>query len=209
MELGTANRILAAAEAEFAAVGYAPARLADIAARTGIRRPSLLYHFESKERLYRSVVERAFDQLGAELAASMRLGTAFELRLDALVGAFAAFLELRPGLAPIIVRELVDDPRHEEDASRRGGGYGRTILLERVGPLLDLVEAFIRDDGAELIRPALPIRAALVQVVSDVLLKSAAGSLRTPLWGTGEHAQTLARVLFLRDPSLPIRAQQA
>lgn len=202
IELSTAERILAAAEAEFAAVGYAPARLADIAARAGIRRPSLLYHFASKELLYRAVVERAFDQLGAELGASMRLTTGFELRLDALVGAFVGFLGLRPGLAPIIVRELIDDPQHDEDASRRGGGHGRTIMLERVAPLLDLVEAFIREGGSELIRPGLPIRAAVVQIAGDLLLRSAAGSLRTPLWGPGEHARALARVLLFRDPSL-------
>ena len=202
LEPSTAERILEAAEAEFAAVGYAPARLADIAARAGIRRPSLLYHFASKELLYRAVVERAFDELGAELIGSMRLATGFEGRLDALIAGFAAFLELRPGLAPIIVRELIDDPKHDADASRRGGGHGRTIMLERVAPLLDMVEAFIRDGGSALLRPKLPIRAAVVQIAGDLLLRRAAGSLRTPLWGPGEHARMLARIVLFRDPTL-------
>src|SRR5690606_9019716 len=155
--LSTAERILQAAEGEFAAVGYAPARLADIAARAGIRRPSLLYHFASKELLYRAVVERAFDQLGASLMGSMRLDSDFEARLDAVVVAVTSFLDARPSLAPIIVRELIDDPEHDQDTSRRGGGHGRTIMLERVVPLLDLVERFIRDGGADRIRSALPI----------------------------------------------------
>lgn len=200
-DASTAERILAAAEREFAAVGYAPARLADIAARAGIRRPSLLYHFASKELLYRAVVERAFDRLGAELIRSMALAGDFEARLDALVGTFAGFLDAHPTLAPIVVRELIDDPEHDDDASRRGGGPGRAIMLERVAPLLGSVEGFIRGAGSTLLRPDLPVRAAVVQVAGDLLLRSAAGSLRSPLWGPGDHARTLARALFFRDPA--------
>jgi len=198
----TAERILDAAEREFAAVGFAPARLADIAERAGIRRPSLLYHFESKEQLYRAAVERAFDQLGAELLRSMALAGDFEARLDALVGAFARFLDARPTLAPIIVRELIDDAEHDEDTRRRGGGPGRAIMLEQVAPLLGTVETFVREAGSERLRAGLPIRAAIVQVAGDLLLRSAAGGLRAPLWGSGDHAKLLARVLFLADPDL-------
>jgi AcrR family transcriptional regulator len=202
----TAERILAAAEFEFAAVGYASARLADIGERAGIRRPSLLYHFASKELLYQAVVERAFDQLGAELVRSMALAGEFEARLDALVDAFASFLDARPSLAPIIVRELIDDPEHDADAGRRGGGPGRAIMLERVAPLLGTVEAFIRAAGSSALRPGLPIRAAVVQVAGDLLLRSAAGSLRTPLWGAGDHARALARILFFPAQPTPASA---
>jgi AcrR family transcriptional regulator len=194
----TTARILAAAESEFAAVGYVPARLADIAERAGIRRPSLLYHFASKELLYRAVVERAFVQLGAELLRSMALVGEFEGRIDALVGAFAQFLDARPTLAPIIVRELIDDSDHD-DARRRGGGPGRAIMLEQVVPLLGTIEAFIASAGSDRLRPNLPIRAALVQVAGDLLLRSAAGQLRGPLWGPGDHAKLLARILLFRD----------
>jgi AcrR family transcriptional regulator len=193
----TVERILEAAEREFAALGFAPARLADIAERAGIRRPSLLYHFESKELLYRTVVERAFDQLGAELLRSMALVGEFEARLDALVGAFADFLDRRPTLAPIIVRELIDAPEHDDESGRGGGGPGRAIMLERVAPLLGTVEAFVRSAGGSRLRPDLPIRAAIVQIAGDLLLRSAAGSLRVPLWGPGDHAKQLARSLFL------------
>ena len=197
----TLERILDAAEHEFAAVGYAPARLSDIAGRAGIRRPSLLYHFASKGQLYQAVVERVFDHLAASLGEAMaREAASFEEQLDGVVRTFAAFLDARPTLAPIIVRELIDAPVHGEDAARRGGDHGRTILLERVVPLLGQVETFIRHGGAARLRPGLPVRAALADVAAGLLIRSAAGSLREPIWGPGDHALTVARALLFRDP---------
>lgn len=202
-DLGTADRVLDAAEREFAAVGYAPARLADIGARAGIRRPSLLYHFPSKELLYRAVVERAFDRLGAALERFMSGEEEFEQQLESVVRAFVEFLDAHPSLAPIVVRELIDDPTHDPDTARRGGSVGRTIILERMVPLLTLVEAFIRTRGHEHLRPNLPVRAALVQVAANLLMYSAAGSLAQPLWGSDHHALTLTKMLILqpRQPS--------
>ncbi|MCA9700932.1 MAG: TetR/AcrR family transcriptional regulator [Myxococcales bacterium] len=194
-ELSTPERILAAAEREFAAVGFAPARLADIAARAGIRRPSLLYHFPSKEVLYRAVVERAFDQLGAALTRSMNIEGSFADRVDAVVREFARFLDERPSLAPIIIREIIDDPDHGDDPSRRGGAHGQVILLERVVPLLDLIEQFIRSGGGELLRPGLAVRAVIVEIAANLLMRSAAGRLRTPLWGPEDPALVHAHLL--------------
>ena len=198
-ELSTPERILAAAEREFAAVGFAPARLADIAARAGIRRPSLLYHFPSKEVLYRAVVERAFDQLGAALTRSMNIEGSFADRVDAVVREFARFLDERPSLAPIIIREIIDDPDHGDDPGRRGGAHGQVILLERVVPLLDLIEQFIRSGGGELLRPGLAVRAVIVEIAANLLMRSAAGRLRTPLWGPEDPALVHAHLLFFGE----------
>ena len=79
-------------------------------------------------------------------------------------------------------------------------GPGRDILLRQVVPLLGLVETFLTVEGRGRLRPGLPVRAAIMQTVSDILLTSAAGSLREPLWGERDHAWSLARLLFLNDP---------
>ena len=103
----THERILRAAEKEFGAHGFERTRLEDIAKLAGIRRPSLLYHFKSKDKLYSEIVHRAFDSLRQSLVARMRKGE-FTDQVDNLVEALTDFVQLNPSFAPIVLREIID-----------------------------------------------------------------------------------------------------
>jgi len=176
----------AAAEA-FAKQGHA-ARLADIAASVGIRRPSLLYHFPTKEKLYAAVVDRAFAQLGEVLGEAMRPGDEFRVRLDRILGVFIRFIDDHAGLARILLRELL-----------AADGPGRAIVVGRVAPLLAIVERFVQRDGRGIVRPGLPVRGAILQIASSVVLRASSGELAPLLWGEVDPTYALAHTLFFPD----------
>lgn len=184
-QTATPERLLDAAEQAFAQHGLRGARLEDIAAAAGIRRPSLLYHYPSKHDLYGAVVRRTFERLGAALLQAMVGPPDFAARFDAVVACYADFLAEHPAQARILVWELLD-----------GQGPGREILLDQVVPLLDLVERFVRIEGRGDVRRGLPVRAAIVQVASDIVLRSAAAEFKSALWGDADHTRELARALF-------------
>jgi AcrR family transcriptional regulator len=186
----TPERLLEAALAEFAAVGFAEAKLADIAARAGITRPSLLYHFRTKEDLYEATVNRSFTRLAAALAEAMTGSSPFVDRFRAIVRRYVDFVANEPAVARIVLRELLE-----------GTGPGARILVEHVAPLVDTVDRFVRIQGGSLVKKGVPVRAAILQIASDVMLRAAAGPLRDPLWGPEDHALTLAEHLVLAQPS--------
>lgn len=184
----TPERILEAALAEFAAAGFERAKLADIAARAGITRPSLLYHFATKEELYARAVERCFGALARALSAAIAEPAPFVERLRTTLDRYVEFVESEPAVARIVLRELLD-----------GGGPGAEILLHQVAPLVDLVERFVRVSGHGFVRRDVPVRAAILQIAADALVRAAAGVFRTPLWGEGDHARALGERLLLEE----------
>jgi TetR/AcrR family transcriptional regulator len=184
----TKQRVLRAAAEEFAARGVLGARLESIARKVGIRRPSLLHHFGTREELYRAVVRDVFDTLARELVATLVAQGSFGDRVEATARRFEAVLAAQPTIAPLIVRELLD---------RRG--FGARVLEREIVPLLKTLERVARRDAKGSLRPGVPFRAALVQVAGNLLLESATGELRRSIWGPGRHASRLARSLFVRE----------
>lgn len=95
-----------AAREEFAAEGYAGATLEAISARLGIRRPSLLHHFPSKEALYAEALHSVLAELAEVLAHAIRPGE-FHEQLDALSEGLTVYLAGHPEAAGLLLAELV------------------------------------------------------------------------------------------------------
>jgi AcrR family transcriptional regulator len=55
---GTKSRVLKSAEQLFAGRGFSGTSLAEISRASGISQGLILYHFKSKQQLYRQVVEK-------------------------------------------------------------------------------------------------------------------------------------------------------
>jgi AcrR family transcriptional regulator len=76
------QEILDAALAEFAARGFAAARMDDIAARAGVTKGTVYLYFQSKEDLFKSLVR---ESIGAAIEARMADARSFEGRSSELL----------------------------------------------------------------------------------------------------------------------------
>ena len=186
----TVDRILEAAEKAFGTHGYSNTRLEDIAKTAGIRRPSLLYHFSTKQSLYEAVVVRLFMSLLAALSAAIEQTDVDNARITALMDTLLQFLDDRPAFSPIVLREMID-----------GAGPGRTLMTDQVVPVLDQVEAWLRASVEDRAPADFDVRGAIVQVTINALVRDSSGPLRGPIWGEAPPQHTLLNRLFFLDPS--------
>jgi AcrR family transcriptional regulator len=67
--------ILRGAADAFAHTGFANTSMEDVAAACGVTKLIVYRHFETKEELYRAILQRVFDRLGEELTAGLSRAT--------------------------------------------------------------------------------------------------------------------------------------
>lgn len=110
-KLDVAAQILRQATRLFAARGFVGASLHDIAQAVGIRKPSLLYHFHSKEDLRRRVLEQMLAHWSEVIPRILQASASGEAQFDAIAQETIRFFSEDPDRARVLLRELLDRPQ--------------------------------------------------------------------------------------------------
>jgi TetR/AcrR family transcriptional regulator len=106
------DRILDAAAGEFAARGFAGARVDRIARRARVNKAMLYYHFRSKQAIYRALLRRVFTLAGSRMRDIAAGPGAPADKLDRVIAGFADLIQEHPYIPGIMLREIAEAGVH-------------------------------------------------------------------------------------------------
>ena len=155
---GVRDRILREATRLFAERGYSGVSIQAISEAVGVTRPTLVYHFGSKDALRREVLGALIGHWQAELP-RLIASTRGQPRLDALMGALFQFFLDDQNRARLLLREALDAPEQLEAA-----------LREQMQPWIGLLTQTMhaaRDD--QRIRPETDIESYVMLVATTAI----------------------------------------
>ncbi len=139
----TQQRLLDAAEREFAARGFAGARLRDIADAAGVQ-PALIHHyFVDKQGLYREVFDRAMQLTSTASWKVLETRRDLESLVEGFIDVLVDFYAAHQNFLAILRHEALVG----EAASQAGAGRSLPveIIRERTVPVIDAVVALLEE----------------------------------------------------------------
>jgi AcrR family transcriptional regulator len=157
--VSTQDLILDAAERLFARQGFTATTIKEIGKEAAVNPALLYYYYDSKETLYRAMLQRILGQLLARGADAIDRAPTHADRIRAFVRAQTKLLAEHPHFPQLLVRELVDhQAAHAEEAITKtaAGAFKR---------LCDVITAGQKDN---VFRPSLDPRFTAISIIAQV-----------------------------------------
>lgn len=111
-DLPSKEKILLAAQKEFAARGFSGARMEAIARSSGSNKAMLFYYFSNKENLYRTVLGRVLAEIFSEIGRFVTPQITPEAFLEKFPEIYIRFIARHPDLPRILVFDLIHNPEN-------------------------------------------------------------------------------------------------
>lgn len=126
--------ILNAAINEFFEMGYDGARVDNIAARSGLNKAMIYYHFKNKEELYICVLESMVDTLITSIRPNMVFSGSIKDKLEKIIDGYVGFFQSNPQFPKIFFREIAS-----------GGTYLKEIFREKMLPIIGFLQYTLKE----------------------------------------------------------------
>ncbi len=126
------TQILREATRLFAAQGFEATSLQEIADAVGVRKPSLLHHFASKDALRQSVLAEMLQHWSVVLPKVLLAATSSHGQFDGVLAETTLFFSEEPDRARLLLREALDRPREM-----------RALIRQYVRPWTNVISEFI------------------------------------------------------------------
>jgi len=149
--LQTRERILQAAQKEFAARGFSGARMEAIARDATINKAMLFYYFTSKDNLYRTVLFGVFSEIFGEIGRFISGQLTPDIFLEKFPEINIRFIARHPDLLRIMVFDLIHNP---ENVAAAMAEIVHEKMSFKPNPLFELIS---RWHGQGLISEADPL----------------------------------------------------
>lgn len=138
----TEQRILQAAEHEFATKGFAGARTTSIAEAAGVTHAMLHYYFRTKEKLFNRIIAEKISLLAEVVSKSLEnVDQSLEDQIRNLIDLHLDFLYANPDLPRLLISEVFNSPERLSIISRQirevaSGALSR--LQQKIDRLADM-----------------------------------------------------------------------
>jgi TetR/AcrR family transcriptional regulator len=155
----TSDLILDAAERLFARQGFAATTIKQIGKEAAVNPALLYYYYDSKETLYRAMLQRILGQLLSRGTDAIERANTHADRIRAFVRAQARLLAEHPHFPQLLVRELVDhQAAHAEQA----------ITTSAAGAFKRLCDVISAGQKAGAFRASLNPRFTAISIIAQV-----------------------------------------